>query len=89
VTCREFADFIVDYLSGELDDETRARFERHLVRCPHCPEYLRQYQESIKAGRLAFAHLDEDVPDAVPQELVDAILAARDRRGRRDTEPQS
>jgi anti-sigma factor RsiW len=50
-------------------------FERHLQRCPHCPEYLRQYQDSVTAGRLAFVAPEEDVPLTVPEELVQAILA--------------
>jgi anti-sigma factor RsiW len=75
MTCREFADFIMDYMTGELPREERALFERHLRRCPHCPEYLKQYEDSVKAGRLAFAAPDEEVPPTVPDELVQAILA--------------
>ena len=74
MTCREFADFIMDYLTGELPIEERALFERHLQRCPHCPEYLKQYQDSITAGRKAFDREEEEVPEAVPEELVRAIL---------------
>jgi anti-sigma factor RsiW len=80
MTCREFADFIMDYMTGELPHEERALFERHLQRCPHCPEYLKQYEDSIRAGQRAFARLDEDVPQDVPEELVQAILAASRRR---------
>ena len=76
MTCREFADFIMDYMTGELPTDERALFERHLQRCPHCPEYLKQYQDSVTAGRLAFTSPDEDVPGTVPEELVQAILAA-------------
>jgi anti-sigma factor RsiW len=77
VTCREFADFIFDYLAGELPADSRARFERHLARCPHCPEYLRQYQLTVAASQAAFDDLDAPVPETVPEELVSAILAAR------------
>jgi len=77
VTCREFADFICDYLAGELPADSRARFERHLTRCPQCPEYFRQYQLTVVAGRAAFDDLDAPVPETVPEELVEAILAAR------------
>jgi anti-sigma factor RsiW len=76
VTCREFSDFILDYLSGELGDDVKARFERHLSRCPHCPEYLHQYEDAIRAGRTAFGALEADVPKEVPEELIAAILAA-------------
>jgi anti-sigma factor RsiW len=76
MTCREFADFIIDYLTGELPVTERAMFERHLQRCPHCPEYLKQYEDSVKAGRAAFDAPDDEVPGTVPEELVQAILAA-------------
>jgi anti-sigma factor RsiW len=81
VTCREFADFIMDYMTGELPVSERALFERHLQRCPHCPEYLRQYEDGVKAGRRAFAAWDEDVPVSVPEELVQAILQATRKPG--------
>ncbi len=76
MTCREFSDFILDYLTGELPDDARARFERHLARCPNCPEYLRQYEDSARAGRMAFSSLEADIPRDVPEELIQAILAA-------------
>ena len=79
MTCREFADFIMDYLTGDLPDETRTPFERHIERCRNCREYIKQYGDTITAGRVAFAHLDEDVPAEVPEDLVTAILAARKR----------
>jgi anti-sigma factor RsiW len=81
VTCREFADFIMDYMTGDLPADERALFERHLQRCPHCPEYLKQYEDSVRAGRRAFDAWDEDVPAGVPEELVEAILQATRRQG--------
>jgi anti-sigma factor RsiW len=77
VTCREFADFIMDYLAGELPADAREPFERHLSRCHNCHEYLAQYRSTIQAGRLAFQDLDEDLPDDVPEDLVKAVLAAK------------
>jgi anti-sigma factor RsiW len=77
VTCREFTDFIMSYLDGELSNDVRAPFERHLERCPGCNEYLRQYTDTIRAGKRAFDCSDDAVPDDVPEELVQAILAAR------------
>ncbi|MGE0461890.1 MAG: anti-sigma factor [Vicinamibacterales bacterium] len=77
MTCREFADFMMDYLSGELPEESRAPFERHLSRCPNCHEYLAQYKHTIEAGRLAFTNPEEELPADVPEDLVKAVLAAR------------
>jgi anti-sigma factor RsiW len=81
VKCREFAEFIADYLSGELPAEPRAAFDRHLSRCQNCHAYLSNYRQTIALGRSAFAADDADVPADVPDDLVKAILASRRTRG--------
>jgi anti-sigma factor RsiW len=77
VTCREFSDFIGDYLTGDLPATVRAGFEHHLDLCPNCRRYLRSYEETVKLGRHAFDDQDALLPPEVPEELVTAILAAR------------
>jgi anti-sigma factor RsiW len=77
MTCREFADFLADYLAGDLDASVRAAFEHHLEICINCQRYLAHYRESSALGRAAFADLDAVVPDDVPEDLIAAILAAR------------
>jgi anti-sigma factor RsiW len=62
VTCREFASFINDYLTGELPRVDRFAFERHLALCPDCERYLAQYRETIAAGRAAFGDADGALP---------------------------
>ena len=77
MTCREFADFMMDYLSGELSSESRAAFEHHLSVCINCQRYLDSYRETIALGKQAFDDEDTLLPAEVPEELVKAILAAR------------
>ena len=77
MTCRELADFLMDYLNAELPSEVRQAFDRHLAVCPNCVAYLKTYRTTIELGRRAF---DDDTSEAgtdVPPELVRAILAAR------------
>ncbi|MGH9176066.1 MAG: anti-sigma factor family protein [Vicinamibacterales bacterium] len=74
MTCRECAEFLADYLSGEVPPDVRATFERHLTRCPNCVTYVEQYRATIEAGKAAFEH---ETPEDFPEELVRAILAAR------------
>jgi anti-sigma factor RsiW len=76
VTCREFADFIADYLTGGLPPAVAASFERHLSLCPNCEIYLAQYRATVDAGREAFDD-EETLPAQVPEELIQAILAIR------------
>ena len=77
MTCREFAGFMADYLSGELSADVRARFEQHLNVCSNCVKYLAGYADTIALGRAAFKDDDDEVPGEVPNALVKAILAAR------------
>jgi anti-sigma factor RsiW len=80
MTCRELADFLLEYCAGELPQRVRTRFERHLGRCPNCREYLAQYQAAVDLGRRAFDDGRMAATAAgVPDELVAAILAARMR----------
>jgi len=80
VTCREFADFMMDYLSGELSSESRAEFDHHLSVCSNCRRYLASYRETVNLGKRAFADDDANVPAELPDEFVKAILAARSRQ---------
>jgi anti-sigma factor RsiW len=78
LTCQELIEFLADYVDGELSSDERARFDAHLAICPHCVDYLHGYRETIRLGRASFADSTE-LPDDVPDELVDAILSARKR----------
>ena len=74
MTCREFADFMMDYLSGELSSASRAELEYHLSLCSNCQRYFASYEESVKLGKRAFDGVDGAVPAEVPEQLVKAIL---------------
>lgn len=75
LTCRDAVAFLASYLGGELAPLERARFDAHLAACPDCRTYLAQYEQTRALSRAA---LDDDAVDAVlPEELVQAILAAR------------
>jgi anti-sigma factor RsiW len=78
LTCQELIEFLARYVDEELAADERARFDAHLAICPHCVDYVHGYRESIRLGRAAFSDATE-IPEDVPDELVDAILAARKR----------
>ena len=82
MTCRELIDFLMAYLDGDLPAERRSVFDQHLEICDSCQRYLASYQQSIALGRAACDPdaPDAPVPDEVPEELVQAILAARGAR---------
>jgi len=80
LTCREFIDFIMGWLDGELEPAVRRSFAEHLDMCPDCVDYLDSYQRTVALGKAAWdAPGDAPVPDEVPEQLVQAVLAARRR----------
>jgi len=80
VTCREFADFMADYLAGEMPSDLQQPFDHHLSLCVNCQRYMTSYRETVALGKRAFADDDAALPGDVPEELVKAILAARSPR---------
>jgi anti-sigma factor RsiW len=80
MNCREFTEFLHEYLAGNLPAGERAEFEKHLAECPWCVAYLDSYRTTIQLGQAAFS-LPEDAPPPAeaPEELVQAILRARSR----------
>ncbi len=76
-TCRELVEFLMDYLEEELPQGQRDEFERHLQACPPCIAYLKTYKETVQLGKTVCREPDGPVPDDVPEQLVQAILAAR------------
>ena len=78
MTCQEVAEFLMDYLNGELAQKQRAVFEEHLGICPDCVAYLRSYELTIKTTKSACAHAHDPDSNEVPEDLIRAILAARD-----------
>jgi predicted anti-sigma-YlaC factor YlaD len=75
--CKDFNEFLGEYLEGELDEKTRTVFEAHLQMCPPCVGYLDSYQEVIRVGKACCCDPEAEVPEDAPQSLINAILAAR------------
>ena len=75
MTCKEVAEFLMDYLDEALPQDVRNTFEEHLKVCSACRRYLDSYRKTIAMGKKAFA--DEGPCTEVPEELVQTILRAR------------
>ena len=80
MNCREFTEFLHEYLFGGLPAGERAEFEKHLAECPWCLAYLDSYKKTIELEQVAFTGSGDEPPPAdAPEELVRAILRARSR----------
>ena len=82
LTCRDFVEVIMAFLDGELDAAQRALFDAHLAACPDCDHYLDSYKTTVALGKSICdpEGIDGPVPLDVPEELVQAVLAARRQR---------
>jgi anti-sigma factor RsiW len=48
ITCKEFVEWVTDYLEGKLPAEERRQFDAHLAQCSGCPHYLEQIRETMR-----------------------------------------
>ncbi len=70
--CHELVELVTDYLEGSLSRRDRARFEAHLVGCPHCTVYLEQFRETLRlTGTLRVS----DVPPEAAAALLEQFAA--------------
>lgn len=76
MTCREVAEFLMDYLDGALLREPLDVFEAHLAVCRECRDYLKSYQVAVELARMTM-HSGGDAANPLPPELIAAVLAAR------------
>ncbi len=75
LTCREVSDFLGAYFADDLAPRERRLFDEHVATCPDCQVYMNQYRTTQRLATKAF---DADAADpGVPEDLVEAILAAR------------
>lgn len=77
ITCREIEAFLEDHLEGRLKGRERLVFGFHLATCPKCRSYVRAYHRAVETGRQVFKENPKAAREEVPEELVQAILAAR------------
>lgn len=57
---------MVDYIDGELDENTRRELEEHLENCEPCNRFIRTYETTIKITKKV-------EPLQMPQELKDRL----------------
>lgn len=79
ITCREFEDFVLRYLDGELSKGEARVFEWHMRMCRECREYLAAYRRAVEIGQAVISANDDKLPEDVPEDLITAILDAREQ----------
>jgi len=82
MTCREIADFLMQYIDGEFPWRERTAFKFHLALCPMCRGYSKSYERTVKIARSSKSTVDDPNPESVPDELVRAILKSHSHNPR-------
>ena len=77
MTCEEFEAALVGYLDGSLRPLARRQVDLHTRLCLPCRRYLRAYDRARRLAGEALRHSEEQALKAVPEDLVQGILAAR------------
>ena len=78
LTCREFIEFLMEFIDCELEPARHKLFLKHLAGCRDCAAYLDSYRATVALGRRVCSEPDKAVgEDEVPEKLIRSILAAR------------
>lgn len=72
LTCKEFDDFLTDFVDGNLPLRQRLSMHMHLSLCKDCRDFVEEYRRALHLGRSA-CRTDESLGE-VPEALVQAVL---------------
>ncbi len=70
MNCRELAELLIDFISGELPPDHHQRIQEHLGACPPCVTYLETYQLTIRITRKLPC---QPIPPALKERLEKAL----------------
>lgn len=74
MSCKDVADFLMDYLDGTLPLAQRVMFKLHIGLCRDCRRYIDSYKKTVELARGASGAVALEDP---PEALVRAILKSR------------
>lgn len=80
-TCQHIADFILDYITGELHPDTASQFEEHMSICPDCVSFLNTYKKTVQmTGSLQCEDIPGEMEKRVRQFLQKKIKSTPRKR---------
>jgi anti-sigma factor RsiW len=75
ITCRELAELLVDFITGELPPDHHQRIEQHLADCHPCEIYVKTYRLTIQLTRCLPC---QPLPPALVEKLRKALEEIRE-----------
>ncbi|ETW96179.1 anti-sigma factor family protein [Candidatus Entotheonella palauensis] len=74
LTCQQVTDVIIDYLTGDMQPETKRLFSDHLEGCPDCHAFFNTYNGTVRATRsLSYDAVPDEMRNRVRQFLLKTI----------------
>lgn len=67
--CDELVELVTAYLEDALDPGTRERFDRHLLECDGCENYLQQFRTTVRT----LGSIRDDIAPDFRQRLMEAF----------------
>lgn len=83
LTCAEFEHFVDAYIDGDLGGVARAQVDFHVRTCPACQRYLSAYRKARDLAVDALSAEEDAALTELPEDLITAVLAARDAQAGR------
>ena len=74
MNCREMAQFLSEYVDGDLDASIRGVIDAHGGECPPCRAFVRTLTRTVEAVR---RQPREPLPPALKEALCEALRHAR------------
>ena len=74
ITCREFEEFVNDYIDGSLPFFKKMKVSLHLMMCRDCKSYIAAYRKSMELGKKFFENPDAALPEDIPEDLISIVM---------------
>jgi anti-sigma factor RsiW len=72
MNCRELAELLIDYITGELPAEHQRLVQEHLGECPPCVVFMETYRVTIKiTGQLPCRPLPQSLKERLEKALAE------------------
>ena len=78
MTCGEVEETLFDYVEVRLAPYARWKFDLHIKMCRECQDYLAAYKKASALGGEILGPAAAPAPTDLPDDLVEAIIAARE-----------
>ena len=71
-SCEEVNQFLVEYVDGSMEEQTRIKFDKHMSHCKCCGGYLDDYRATIELTKNCH---EVAIPDKLADHTIEFLRA--------------